>query len=68
MEKASKNVILESSAMNIKYKNTNIIKYNNISILNADVLNENLFDKEFIDLIITSPPYNVRKMAQAMII
>ena len=30
-----------------------------ILLLNNDVLNENLFEKEFIDLIVTSPPYNV---------
>jgi site-specific DNA-methyltransferase (adenine-specific) len=28
-------------------------------LLNNDVLNVNLFNKEFIDLIVTSPPYNV---------
>ncbi len=28
-------------------------------LLNGDVLQENLFDKEYFDLIITSPPYNV---------
>lgn len=33
--------------------------YNNIRVLKADSLNENLFEKEFIDLIVTSPPYNV---------
>lgn len=28
-------------------------------LYNADILDENLFNKEFIDIIITSPPYNV---------
>lgn len=28
-------------------------------LFHGDVLNDNLFDKEFIDLIVTSPPYNV---------
>ena len=28
-------------------------------LMNNDILDETLFDKEFIDLIITSPPYNV---------
>lgn len=39
----------------------NIIKfeYKNSLIINADVLEEDLFDEEFIDIIITSPPYNV---------
>lgn len=31
----------------------------NALLFNADILDENLFSKEFIDLIITSPPYNV---------
>lgn len=31
----------------------------NIILFQGDCLNENLFDKEFIDLIVTSPPYNV---------
>ncbi|BCD68619.1 site-specific DNA-methyltransferase [Nitratiruptor sp. YY09-18] len=34
-------------------------KKDNIKIYNADILDKNLFDKEFIDLIVTSPPYNV---------
>ncbi len=29
------------------------------TIYNADILDNSLFDKEFIDLIVTSPPYNV---------
>ncbi len=43
----------------MEYDKKNIIKYNRSVILNADVLNEDLFNKEFIDLIVTSPPYNV---------
>jgi len=34
-------------------------KEKDLLLLNNDVLDENLFDKEFIDLIVTSPPYNV---------
>ena len=34
-------------------------KKRNISIYNNDVLSTDLFGKPFIDLIITSPPYNV---------
>lgn len=34
-------------------------RHKNIILFKGDVLNENLFDKEFIDLIVTSPPYNV---------
>lgn len=30
-----------------------------VAIFQGDVLSENFFDKEFIDLIVTSPPYNV---------
>lgn len=31
----------------------------NLSLIKGDSLDENLFDSEFIDLIVTSPPYNV---------
>lgn len=31
----------------------------NLSLINGDSLNDDLFDTEFIDLIVTSPPYNV---------
>ena len=34
-------------------------KHKTTFLLNNDVLKETLFDKEFIDLIVTSPPYNV---------
>lgn len=34
-------------------------RHKNIILFQGDVLNENLFNKEFIDLIVTSPPYNV---------
>ncbi|MDR1551847.1 MAG: site-specific DNA-methyltransferase [Prevotellaceae bacterium] len=34
-------------------------RHKNTLLFNNDVLNNNLFDKEFIDLIVTSPPYNV---------
>jgi len=34
-------------------------RHKNVILFQGDVLNENLFDKEFIDLIVTSPPYNV---------
>ena len=33
--------------------------YKNIWLFRGDSLDENLFDKEFIDLTVTSPPYNV---------
>lgn len=33
--------------------------HKNIWLFQGNSLNENLFDKEFIDLIVTSPPYNV---------
>jgi site-specific DNA-methyltransferase (adenine-specific) len=42
-----------SSNQNVYYN------YKETYLLNNDVLDENLFDKEFIDLIVTSPPYNV---------
>lgn len=34
-------------------------RHKNSILFKGDVLNPNVFDKEFIDLIITSPPYNV---------
>lgn len=36
-----------------------ILRHKNLILFQGDSLEENLFDKEFIDLIITSPPYNV---------
>lgn len=53
LAKKKKILKLSSSSKKVFFKNNNIILYN------ADVLNENLFENEFIDLIITSPPYNV---------
>ncbi|MBU2446638.1 MAG: site-specific DNA-methyltransferase [Bacteroidetes bacterium] len=38
---------------------TEILRHKNIYLFQGDSLNENLFDKLFIDLIVTSPPYNV---------
>jgi len=35
------------------------LKHKNILLLNNDILEETLFGEEFIDLIVTSPPYNV---------
>ncbi|MCX8480539.1 MAG: site-specific DNA-methyltransferase [Sediminibacterium sp.] len=34
-------------------------RYKNTLLFHGDILNNKLFDKEFIDLIVTSPPYNV---------
>ncbi|HPU23627.1 MAG TPA: DNA methyltransferase, partial [Candidatus Kapabacteria bacterium] len=47
--------------INNKFENTEQIKlkHKKTLLLNADVLEENLFDKEYFDLIVTSPPYNV---------
>lgn len=42
-----------AASRKIKYHNKNIW------LFQGDSLNENLFDKEFVDLIVTSPPYNV---------
>lgn len=39
--------------LNEHFRHKNIVLYNN------DVLDKNLFKKPFIDLIVTSPPYNV---------
>lgn len=35
------------------------IRHKRVVLFQGDSLNENTFDKEFIDLIVTSPPYNV---------
>lgn len=37
----------------------NIFKFKNVTLLNDDCINPNIFNSEFIDLIVTSPPYNV---------
>jgi len=34
-------------------------RHKNILLFHGDTLKSNLFDKQFIDLIVTSPPYNV---------
>ncbi|NUM31271.1 MAG: site-specific DNA-methyltransferase [Bacteroidetes bacterium] len=44
----------QSSAWRHEY-----LRHKNTILFRGDVLNENTFDKEFIDLIVTSPPYNV---------
>lgn len=36
-----------------------ILRHKNVILFQGNSLEENLFDKEFIDLIVTSPPYNV---------
>ncbi|MCL6524637.1 MAG: site-specific DNA-methyltransferase [Thermoflavifilum sp.] len=43
------------------FKDTNkiILNHKKSLLLNGDVLQEDFFDKEYFDLIITSPPYNV---------
>ena len=33
-------------------------RHKNITLYHGDVLNQDLFNKQFIDLIVTSPPYN----------
>lgn len=40
-------------------KDINNFKFKNSTIINADILDPKLFSSEFIDLIVTSPPYNV---------
>ncbi|MEJ5285511.1 MAG: site-specific DNA-methyltransferase [Brevinematales bacterium] len=68
------NCILEKNIIKLKNENlsnfTSILEQYNTSeklvlhhkkslLLNEDVLNENLFENEVFDLIVTSPPYNV---------
>ncbi|MCL1893598.1 MAG: site-specific DNA-methyltransferase [Holophagaceae bacterium] len=43
----------------LQHKDNGILKYRNATIINANILDKTLFDTEFIDIIITSPPYNV---------
>jgi site-specific DNA-methyltransferase (adenine-specific) len=49
------NVLKETSTIYRK----EILRHKNLILFQGDSLEENLFDKEFIDLIVTSPPYNV---------
>lgn len=35
------------------------LRHKNTLLFHGDILNKKLFDKQFIDLIVTSPPYNV---------
>ena len=48
--------ILEESNFGIRKE---YFRYKNTLLFRGDVLNAKLFDREFIDLIVTSPPYNV---------
>lgn len=42
-----------------KTKKIEYFRHKNIVLYQGDVLDQTLFEKEFIDLIVTSPPYNV---------
>jgi len=54
-ENFSSKIIRETSS---KYQKI-FLKERNLYLIQGDVLKNNLFNKEFADLIITSPPYNV---------
>jgi len=43
----------------IESNSKEFFRHKKISLYNSDVLNKNLFKSEFIDLIVTSPPYNL---------
>ncbi|MBQ9253750.1 MAG: site-specific DNA-methyltransferase [Bacteroidales bacterium] len=45
--------------MIVKYKSTQIFNQKDILLLQGDCLKEDSFENPFIDLIVTSPPYNV---------
>ena len=45
--------------INLSKHKQEYFKDKNIIIYLGDVLNQNLFKKQFVDLIVTSPPYNV---------
>lgn len=48
--------VLKETTSSLRYE---VLRHKNVLLFQGDSLNENLFDKEFIDLIVTSPPYNV---------
>lgn len=48
--------ILHDSNFSPRYE---YFRHKNVILFKGDVLNPQLFEKEFIDLIVTSPPYNV---------
>jgi len=48
--------ILRETTTNLRFE---FLRHKNIILFHGDVLDANLFNKEFIDLIVTSPPYNV---------
>lgn len=53
------NILLENIKQDLIDSDKIYLEYKNILLLKSDVLDDNLFKKEFIDLIVTSPPYNV---------
>ncbi|MCS7052497.1 MAG: site-specific DNA-methyltransferase [Ignavibacterium sp.] len=53
------NILLENIKQDLIDSDKIYLEYKNILLVKSDVLDENLFKKEFIDLIVTSPPYNV---------
>jgi len=57
----NKNISLNSEINNVGFEvdTKNPFKHKNVTLFQGDTLNEHLFNEEFIDLIITSPPYNV---------
>jgi site-specific DNA-methyltransferase (adenine-specific) len=54
-EESNSNILSDSGGLN----KTEYLRHKNIILFKGDVLDKNTFDKEFIDLIVTSPPYNV---------
>lgn len=46
-------------ATELNLESKEYFKHKNITLINGNSLNPNLFTTEFIDLIVTSPPYNV---------
>lgn len=55
-------ILSEACEPAVAYKKTGRIdffRHKRTLLFNNDILKENLFDKQFIDLIVTSPPYNV---------
>lgn len=55
----SNNKIFDKLEKIAQEKNNLFYSINNLLLLNDDVISPNIFDFEFIDLIVTSPPYNL---------
>lgn len=58
MDEIVRNLLNMAQTPNHKLNNTYFCHKNTL-LFRADILDNQLFDQQFIDLIVTSPPYNV---------